>query len=108
MQISRQLCSSTVLKLHWADTLWSGRRAAGGDGHGGPGRGGVLPRRHAAACRSRPAPRARVPAIPVDFDLCHPHSDGMVPDPAMQPRYHDPEEEIALGAWLARGWATCR
>ena len=50
---------------------------------------------------------ARVPAIPVDFDLCHPRSDGVVPDPAMQPRYHDPEEEIALGVWLAFGRKAC-
>ena len=40
---------------------------------------------------------ARVPTVTVDFDLCHPQSEGVVPDPPMQPRYHDPEEEVALG-----------
>ena len=42
----------------------------------------------------------RVPAIAVDFALCHAQSAGVVPDGAVQPRYHDPEEEIALGVQL--------
>ena len=40
---------------------------------------------------------ARVPLIPVDFNLCHSAEEGIVPDAPVEPRYHDPEEEIALG-----------
>ncbi len=64
----------------------------------------------------------RVPAIAVDFDLCHNQSQGVIPDAPAKPRYHDPEEEIALGescrlsqlvirfqaAWSSRYSAGCQ
>ena len=38
-----------------------------------------------------------VPTIEVDFSLCHSAEDAVVPSAPMEPRYHVPEEEIALG-----------
>ncbi len=38
-----------------------------------------------------------VPTIEVDFNLCHLVEDAVVPSTPMEPRYHVPEEEIALG-----------
>ena len=39
-----------------------------------------------------------VPMIAVDFDLCRPADQPVVPSTPVEPRYHIPEEEIALGA----------
>ena len=39
----------------------------------------------------------RVPTIEVDFNLCHLAEDAVMPSAPMEPRYHLPEEEIALG-----------
>lgn len=38
-----------------------------------------------------------VPIIEVDFNLCHLAEDAVMPSAPMEPRYHLPEEEIALG-----------
>ena len=38
-----------------------------------------------------------VPTIEVDFNLCHLAEDAVMPSAPMEPRYHLPEEEIALG-----------
>ncbi len=40
---------------------------------------------------------APVPMFPVDFNLCHSPEEAIVPSAPIEPRYHDPEEEIALG-----------
>ena len=42
-----------------------------------------------------------VPTISVDFDLCHPTDRAVVPSAPIEPRYHLPEEEIALGDSLS-------
>lgn len=39
----------------------------------------------------------RVPTIPVDFNLCCSEEAGVVPNGPLEPKYHVPEEEIALG-----------
>ena len=44
------------------------------------------------ASSSKPYPQIHVP-----FDLCHDDPERELPSSPMQPRYHDPEEEIALG-----------
>ena len=41
-----------------------------------------------------------VATVSVDFDLCHPTDKAVVPSAPMEPRYHLPEEEIALGGLL--------
>ena len=38
-----------------------------------------------------------VATVSVDFDLCHPTDRAVVPSAPIEPRYHLPEEEIALG-----------
>lgn len=38
-----------------------------------------------------------VPTISVNFDLCQPAEHPAVPSAPIKPRYHVPEEEIALG-----------
>ena len=38
-----------------------------------------------------------VPTVTVDFDLCRPANQTVVPSAPIKPRYHIPEEEIALG-----------
>ncbi|CAL8465594.1 g5130 [Coccomyxa elongata] len=44
----------------------------------------------------------RVPTIAVDFNLCCSEEAGIVPNGSIEPTYHVPEEEIALGpaCWL--------
>lgn len=42
-----------------------------------------------------------VPTVSVDFDLCHPTERAVVPSAPIEPRYHLPEEEIALGDSLS-------
>lgn len=42
----------------------------------------------------------RVPTIAVDFNLCCSEEAGVVPNGSIEPRYHVPEEEIALGQLL--------
>jgi NAD+ synthase (glutamine-hydrolysing) len=39
----------------------------------------------------------RVPTIDVDFNLCCQDETGVIPNGPIKPRYHVPEEEIALG-----------
>lgn len=39
----------------------------------------------------------RVPTIDVDFNLCCQDETGVIPNGPIEPRYHVPEEEIALG-----------
>jgi len=41
-----------------------------------------------------------VPTVYVDFNLCHPARKAAVPSAPIEPRYHVPEEEIALGRSL--------
>ena len=41
-----------------------------------------------------------VATISVDFDLCHPTDKAAVPSAPIEPHYHLPEEEIALGRTL--------
>ena len=38
-----------------------------------------------------------VPTVAVDFDLCRMADRTMVPSAPIEPCYHSPEEEIALG-----------
>ena len=42
----------------------------------------------------------RVPTIAVDFNLCCSEESSVVPNGSIEPRYHVPEEEIALGQLL--------
>ncbi len=49
-----------------------------------------------AARQASAAPR--VPLVDVDFRLCHGAEEPVLASPAIEPRIHDPEEEIALGA----------
>lgn len=42
----------------------------------------------------------RVPTIAVDFNLCCSEEAGIVPNGSIEPTYHVPEEEIALGQLL--------
>ena len=44
------------------------------------------------ASRCEPHPR-----IAVDFRLCHAAAHSLIPTTPREPRYHAPEEEIALG-----------
>ena len=41
-----------------------------------------------------------VPTVYLDFDLCHPAEKAVVPSAPIEPRYHVPEKEIALGKSL--------
>ena len=50
-----------------------------------------------------------VPTVTVDFDLCRLADQTMVPSAPIEPSYHIPEEEIALGTQdLSQIWhALC-
>ena len=50
----------------------------------------------------------RVPTIAVDFNLCCPDETGVIPNGPIEPRYHVPEEEIALGegCWTDSNFPT--
>lgn len=44
----------------------------------------------------------RVPTIAVDFNLCVPNEATTSPNAPIEARYHEPEEEIALGPFHAQ------
>ncbi|KAK9820653.1 hypothetical protein WJX81_008191 [Elliptochloris bilobata] len=59
-------------------------------------RGGI------ASLQQQASAAPRVPVISMDFRLCHDSEEPVLATPAIEPRIHDPEEEIALGpaCWL--------